>query len=104
MKTYTFSKKDLAYIQPLDAVMTGINTAIQVYVVNQMFKRFGVPTNTRARYDLEKGELYVEEPKEVTPVTVDGKAENVPGVPEEPTTEAPKEEAVEPKAEEPKTN
>lgn len=64
MKTYTFSKQDIDYLQPIDATMNGLNVAIQVYVVNQVFKRLGLAPATRARYDLAKGELYVEEPKD----------------------------------------
>jgi hypothetical protein len=64
MKTFTLSKRDLAYIGPMDSVLTGLNVGIQVYVVNNIYKRLGIDPQTRARYDLEKGELYVEEEKD----------------------------------------
>lgn len=65
MKTFTLSKKDLAYLAPLDATMTGLNVAIQVYVINSVFPRLGIDPKTKARYDMEKGELYVMEEKDL---------------------------------------
>lgn len=70
-KTYTFSKKDTEYLQPLESVLTAMNVAIQVYVVNVVFKRLGIPANAKARYDLNKGELYLldeEKPAETKPI------------------------------------
>jgi hypothetical protein len=87
MKTFTFSKKDLDYLQPVDANMNALNVAIQVYVVNQVFKRLALPPTSRARYDLSKGELYVEDEPKETPVSVGGEVKDVPPVapPVEPT-------------------
>lgn len=67
MKTFTLSKKDLSYLGPLDAMASGINVAIQVYVINTVYKRLGVEPTSKARYDIDKGEIYVEE--QAVPVT-----------------------------------
>lgn len=64
MKTFTLSKKDLAYLQPLDATMTGLNIAIQSYVISVVYKRLEIDSNAKGRYDLDKGEIYVLEPKD----------------------------------------
>jgi hypothetical protein len=67
MKTFTLSKKDIAYLTPLDTTMNGLNVAIQVYVINQIFPRLALANNTKARYDLDKGELLVLEEKDFKP-------------------------------------
>lgn len=61
MKTYSFTKKELDYLTPVDSTMNALNVAIQVFVVNQVYKRLGISPLTKARYDLAKGEMYVEE-------------------------------------------
>lgn len=75
MKTYTFSKPEVDYLQPIQnnlqshsVVLRALDTALQVYVVNVVFKRLGLPTTTKAKYDLNVGELYVEDE---TPPTVE---------------------------------
>ena len=67
MKTYSFSKNEIDYLQPLDAVLNGINVAVQVFVVNTVYKRLGLPADTKARYDLQKGELYQLEEVDLNP-------------------------------------
>jgi hypothetical protein len=67
MKTFTLSKKDLAYLVPLDATMNGLNVAIQVYVINTVFKRLAIEPIAKARYDLDRGELYILEEKDMEP-------------------------------------
>lgn len=64
MKTFILSKKDLTYLTPLDATMNGLNVAIQVYVINSVFKRLSIEPNSKARYDLDRGEVYVMEEKD----------------------------------------
>lgn len=61
MKTYSLSKQDMEYLQPIYANMQAINTAIQVYIINVLFPRLGLPKETQARYDITRGEIYVVE-------------------------------------------
>ena len=67
MKTYSFSKVDLEYLTTLDNTMNAMNVAIQVYVVNNVYKRLSLSANSKARYDLAKGELYVAEEADLNP-------------------------------------
>ena len=92
MKTFTFSKADTEYLQTLDNMMNAMNVAIQVYVVNNVYKRLGLQPDTKARYDLGKGELYVLEETDLKPVT------------EKPVTDTEKPVTVEEKTEPPKAN
>ena len=61
MKTFSLSEKDIKYITPLDSVLSAMNVAIQVYVVNTVYKRLSIEPTARGRYDLDKGQLFIEE-------------------------------------------
>lgn len=93
MKTFTLSKKDLSYLGPLDASMSAFNVAIQVYVINTVFKRLAIDPKTQARYDLEKGELYVMEEKDIQAAQAKQAPVAATPAPETPAPEAKKEES-----------
>ena len=69
MKTYTLSKQDLEYMQPVNANLQALNTAIQVYIINVVFPRIGLKKDAQARYDISKGEVYLLEESDKKPVT-----------------------------------
>jgi len=70
-KTYTLSKQDLDYLQPVNANLQALQTAINVYIINVVFPRLSIARDAKASYDLTKGELTVMvTPKPVKPVEV----------------------------------
>jgi len=68
MKTFQLSKKDLEFLTPVDANMQALNIALQVYIINNVYPRLSLTKETKSRYDITKGELYVYEEKDLAPV------------------------------------
>lgn len=68
MKTFQLSKKDLEFLTPVDANMQALNVALQVYIINNVYPRLSLSKDTKSRYDITKGELYVFEEKDLAPV------------------------------------
>lgn len=68
MKTFTLSKKDLAFLGPNDAIMNGLQVAIKNYVVGEVYKRLSIDPTMIGRYDLNTGELQVYTPDEWTQI------------------------------------
>jgi len=64
MKTFSLSKREVFYLHPVNATYEALNTAINIYFINIVFKRLGLAPDTKARFDLEKGELYIDEDKD----------------------------------------
>lgn len=97
VKTFSFSKEEVKYLFPINAILQAVNTAIQVFIINNVYKRLGLTPDTIAQYDLNKEELYVRE-VEATDRPAQGSV-GEPTVPEKPVdTVAVPEKPVEPPA------
>ena len=82
-KMFSFSKEELAHLEPVYAVFQSMNTGIQHYIITQVYARLGITPDKTSRYDIPKGTITILEPK-----TEDKKEEAKLEVKEETTLEA----------------
>ena len=61
-KHFSFSKEEMAHLEPVYAVFQAINTGLQHYIITQVYPRIGVTADKMSRYDIPKGTLTILEP------------------------------------------
>ena len=85
MKTYNFSKEELEYLSPVEATKQALDTAIQVFIINVVMKRLGIPSDQPVRYDTRLGTLTLIEKDPPPTAKEEAKVEEAPV--EEPKSE-----------------